>query len=156
MRSQILLLVLMLVSWSATAQSASANASAAPLPAVAATDSATAIHRLFAAKRKTRQYIVGGTAAAGIAGVVVALNQPAPPTSAGFGAGIDGRPIMATLIGVATGALMGIELLAPSVWSRKREERAMVELATHQLPRYIKRQLKPRYFEPNVAALALQ
>jgi hypothetical protein len=156
MRPQLLLLVLVLANWSARAQSALTTVSAAPVPVVTGTDSAAAIHRLFVTKRKTRQYVVGGTAAAGITSLVVVLNQPAPPTSAGFSAGIDGRPVMATIIGVTTAAVMGLELLAPSAWSHQREEEAMNLLAAHKLPRYIKRRLEPRYFQPGVAALAQQ
>ncbi|MBO2008870.1 hypothetical protein [Hymenobacter negativus] len=156
MRSQIILLVLVLCSLAAKAQDTLAVVPMASLPAGAAPDSVAAVRQLFAAKRKTRQYVVGGTALAGVTGMVVALNQPAPPHSVGFGAGIDGRPIMATLIGVATGAIVGIELFVPSIWSSKREEQAVAALAAHQLPRYVKRRLQPTYFHTAGDALTRQ
>jgi hypothetical protein len=121
---------------------------AAPQPRTAA-DTVAAVQRLFMAKRKACNLLVGSTAVVAGAGALVALSQPAPPRSGGgFDAGIDGRPIMATLIMVGSLPIIGIELLTCGGWGRRAEQRALAAAQAHRLPSALQRKLKPAYFAP--------
>lgn len=119
----------------------------APAPAA---DTVAAIHRLFAARRKTCTYVVGGTFALMVGtGVVTGLDQPAPQTSGGFSFGgpvWDDQSIMLLGIGVVGAAVVGLELLTIGGWGQREEARMVAAFDEHRLPRHIKRRLKPSYF----------
>lgn len=147
MKPFLLSVLLLATSLSATAQtSLVASPPTTPQPRTAA-DTAAAIHRLFAAKRKVCTLLVSGTAVAAATGAAVALSQPDPShSSGGFGGGIDGRPIMATLIMVASLPVIGVELLTCGGWGHRAEQKALAAAQAHQLPRRLKRTLQPKYF----------
>jgi hypothetical protein len=151
MRYPLCFLALLLAFTSANAQNSLAVTQANSLTvAQAAPDTAAAIHRLFASRRKTCTYVMGGTALAVGAGSLVALNQPNQGTGggSGFSAGVDGRPIIATFIGVLGVPVLGAELLFLGGWGHRNEQRAIAAFEKHQLPNNLKRKLTPAYFRP--------
>lgn len=118
--------------------------------AVLQPDTVAAIHRLFVSKRNRCAYIVGGTTAATVTGMVAVSSQPERGSAAGgFSAGVDGRPIIASLIGIVGLPVIGLELLLlRDGWGRKAEQHAVeASQGHHQLPRYVRRELKPKYFQ---------
>ena len=145
MRLPFALAILLAVQTPIAAQvSPSGPPTAAPAPAA---DTVAAIHRLFAAKRKVCTFVAGGTALVSGAAAMTALNQPAPNVGGGsFGGPIDGRPIMATFIGVVGAGVVGLELLTFGGWGQRRESRTVAAFQQHQLPQRISRRLKPVYF----------
>ncbi|WP_460502365.1 hypothetical protein, partial [Hymenobacter agri] len=68
------------------------------------------------------------------------------PTPAGGPGLIDGRPILATTFLVGSLPVIGIELLTCGGWGRRAEQKAVAAAETHQLPRALRRKLKPAYF----------
>jgi hypothetical protein len=149
MRSLLCSLALLLAVTSIKAQDSLTIPQASSLTAFQAVpDTAAAIHRLFAAKRKTCTYVMGGTALAVGAGSLTALSQPSRGTGGGggFSAGVDGRPIIATFIGVLGVPVLGAELLLLGGWGHRKEQRAIDAFEKHQLSNNLKRKLTLRYF----------
>lgn len=154
MKPFLLLAGLLLATIPATAQtsevSASANLPAAPALAPAAPDTLAAIHRLFAARRQRRNYIVGGTlvAAAGTAGLVVA-NRPAESGSSntgGFGV-LAPNNLDVAMVGIVTALVVPAEALLLGGWGHKYEQQVIATWQQqHQLPHAVKRRLKAQYF----------
>ena len=138
---------LLVTSVSGTAQGQVPAGADSTLTAASSADSVAAVHRLFAAKRKACGLVIGGTATVTGIGALSVLNGPSPARNS-FG-GIDGRPIMATMIVIAALPVMGAELLFCGGWGRREEARAIAALQAHQPPRYLQRKLKPKYFLPN-------
>ena len=122
---------------------------AAPAP-----DTLAAIHRLFAAKRKALRYVIGGTALAAGVGALIALAAPTdPPVHSGGGFGIltggysaDDNALAAIVICVVSVPVMLTEVLFCGGWGRRSERRTVVYFYAHQLPPYMKRKLKLKYF----------
>jgi hypothetical protein len=127
-----------------TAHPVTVLASPAPIP-----DTAAAIHRLFAAKRKRQGYVIGATvvAAIGTAGTVVA-NRPADSgTSSGFGVMAPNNLDLA-MVGVVAVPVVLAEALFLGGWGYKYERQVLATWQQqHQLPRAVKRRLVPRYFQ---------
>ena len=119
----------------------SLTSSLAAAPAVP--DTVAAIHRLFAAKRKRGTLVVAGTAAAILTGAsLVASQSPDALFSQAD------RVKMAGLFVVLPGILIiAVELIFTSDFSRQSEAQVVEEFRTHKLPRYLKRRLKPKYFQ---------
>lgn len=110
--------------------------------AVSAPDTVAALHRLFAAKRKKLLPIVAGTTVADVAGIAII---GATVESGGL---IDGRVVGQALTGILGVVAVGTEVLFyTSIYSKKKEQRAVDALEAHQLPRHLKRQLKAKYFQ---------
>lgn len=144
MRLLLLLALLLVARLPAAAQ---ANAAISQPSAAPATDTVTAIHRLFLARRTRCTYVVGGTALVTSASVVTVLLQELPPNQGGVG-GTDFRPVAATFLGLVGTGIVGIELLTLSGWGRGEEARMVVAFQQHRLPRRIRLRLKPAYFQP--------
>jgi hypothetical protein len=153
MKPLLLLAGLLLAVGRAAAQTpggpAPAELSAATLaPALAAPDTLAAIQRLFAAKRRRQGYVVGGTAiaAVGTAGLV-ASNRPADSGGGnGFGV-IAPNNLDLAMAGLVAAPVMLAEALLLGGWEHKYERQVLAAWQQHhQLPRAVKRQLKPQYF----------
>jgi hypothetical protein len=139
-RLTFLLLALLLLGSSLVAQAQ--QVPVAPYAAAEAPDTVAALHRLFAAKRKKLLPIVAGTVAADVAGVIIIGSTV---DSGGF---IDGRVVGQALTGILGVIVVGAEVLFyTSIYSRKKEQRAVTAFEAHQLPRDLKRQLKAKYFQ---------
>jgi hypothetical protein len=116
-------------------------APAAPV-AVAAPDTVAALHRLFAAKRKKLVPIVAGTLVADAAGIIII------GATVDGGGLIDGRVLGQAMTGILGVIAVGTEVLFyTSIYSKKKEQRAIDAFEAHQLPRHLKRQLKAKYFQ---------
>ena len=153
MKPFLLLAGLLLAEGSAAAQTASVPGSASvqvAAPAPAAPDTLAAIHRLFAAKRRRGNFIVGGTLAAalGTAGVVVANRPTESSSSNGSGFGVmSPNNLDLAMVGIVTALVVQTEALLLGGWGAKYEQRvATAWQQQHQLPRAVKRRLKARYF----------
>ena len=152
MKPFLLLAGLLLAASPAPAQTAS-GPGPAPVPVAApapvAPDTLAAIHRLFAAKRRRSNLIVGGTLAAalGFAGVVVA-NRPAESSSSngsGFGV-VAPNNLDLAMVGIVTALVVPTEALLLGGWGPKYEQQVAAAWQQHQLPRAVERRLKARYF----------
>jgi hypothetical protein len=116
-----------------------------------APDTAAAIRRLFAAKRKRCGYLVGGTVVttAVVAGILLSAPQPTP-SGGGFGilvgGGLDSNAINAAGVCLVGVPVLMAELLLCGGWGRKNEQRAINAYEAHQLPSSVKRRLKAKYF----------
>lgn len=118
------------------------QATPAAAPTLAAPDTLAAIHRLYAAKRKKLLPIVTGTVAADVVGIALI---GATVDGGGY---VDGRVIGQGLTGLLGLVVVGTEVLFyTSVYGKQREARAVAAFEAHQLPRHLRRQLKPRYFQ---------
>ncbi|MGI4759840.1 MAG: hypothetical protein ACRYF0_03980 [Janthinobacterium lividum] len=155
MKALLLLASLLLTGGSVAAQTAPVAASAgltaaAPTARLAAPDTLAALHRLFATKRQRQGYIVGGTvvAAVGTAGLVVA-NRPAESGSSNggeFGV-VAPNNLDLAMVGVVAVPVVLAEALLLGGWGHKYEQRVIATWQQqHQLPRSVRRQLKPSYF----------
>lgn len=148
-----LLLLFALLLGCRPARAQSADTLAPRLPAVAQAappDTAAALHRLFAHKRRIRSYVVAGTALAVAATAAVVASQPEHHGSPGFGViePISPGEIAGVLVGgIGVPIIIG-ELLYYGQYSRRNEARALELLRVHQLPHYLRRKLKPKYFAP--------
>ena len=122
-----------------TAQAQLARAAVlGPIAATAAArDTAVALHRLFAAKRRMLRILLPLTAAVGVGLVPVAATQPASSGSAG-----------AVLLGTTTLVLAAGEVAVLRKYSRKHEARALLALKEHRLPAPQRQELKAEYFRP--------
>jgi hypothetical protein len=110
-------------------------------PSVAAPDTVAALHRLFAAKRKKLVPIVAGTLVADATGIIII------GATVDGGGLIDGRVLGQAMTGILGVIAVGTEVLFyTSIYSKKKEQRAIDAFKTHQLPRHLKRQLKAKYF----------
>lgn len=108
----------------------------------AAPDTVAALHRLFAAKRKKLLPIVAGTVAADAAGVAII---GATVEGGGF---IDGRIVGQVLtVGAGVAVVAAEVLFYTTVYSKRKEQRAIAAFEAHQLPRHLRRQLKAKYFQ---------
>ena len=145
---RLLCLFLALVLLGSRAVSAQGTLVASPAtaaPATSAPDTVAAIHRLFAAKRKLCTYVVVGTALTTSIGALTALSGP--PPGPGF-VSVDGGAIMAQAIMVVSLPVVALELLAFGGWGRKKEQLEVAAFNQHCPPQYLKRKLKPKYFQP--------
>jgi hypothetical protein len=103
-------------------------------------DTVAAIHRLFAAKRtRTLRFAIGTLGFAAISGVLIGTASP----------GWDGLgqvALGATLITLGLPAVV-VEAVTAAGYNKKSERRTVGEFQAHKLPRYMKRKLKPKYFQ---------
>jgi hypothetical protein len=97
--------------------------------AQAATDTAAAIHRLFAAMR-VRSYV--------ITGLLV--------TPGALGLLVDGNSIGTAVYPIAAAPYELANLICHRRYRRKAEKRTLLNFQTHQLSPKIRRKLKPKYF----------
>lgn len=117
------------------------NPSVAPAPVAAAPDTAAALHRLFAAKRKKLLFVVLGTVAAELAGQAVI----GATVHGGTGI-INERDADHFLLALVAVPVVIAEGLFYAQYNRKHEQRAIDSFQAHRLPRHLARQLKARYF----------
>ena len=119
-------------------------------------DTAAAIHRLFAAKRK-RQVIVSGAtfgAAVGAAAVVATRATSKQQPSGGGGFGIltntgpilDGPGVAVLAVGVITLPVVLLEAVLFGGWSKKQEQLTIDGWRQHKESRFLRHRLKPKYF----------
>jgi len=145
MKALLLFAGLLLAAGPAAAQPAatvSGTGTAAPTPAAPVPDTVAALHRLFAAKRRKLLPIVGGTAAAGVAGIALI------GATVEGGGQHDGRVVGQGLVGILGVLIVGTEVLFYSTsYSKDKEQRAVAAFAVHQLPHHLRRQLKRKYFQ---------
>jgi len=99
----------------------------------ASSDTVAALHRLFAAQRRKRSYVVGTTAVV----VGIGLIPNSSPKA------IISQRVAVALLGIP---VLGAELLYYNAYNRKREQRAIDAFRAHKLPRPLQRRLKARYF----------
>jgi len=162
MRYFLLLLALVGCSTTAFAQTpVPAGPTAAAQLAVSAPDTAAAIHRLFAAKRKRQVIITVATlgAAVGAGAVVLSSNQQ---TGGGGGGGygiltssgplLDNRATGVLAIGVLMLPVALVEAVLFGGWSEKQEQQTLTGWQQRTESRFLKRRLKPKYFGPPPAA----
>jgi hypothetical protein len=109
-------------------------------------DTVAAIHRLFAAKRtRTLRFAIGTVSVAAISGVLIGT------ASSGWD-GLDQVLLGATLITLGLPVVV-VEAVMAADYNKKSERRTVEEFQAHKLPRYMKRKLKPKYFqEPQPAS----
>jgi hypothetical protein len=154
MRYFLLFLALLLAAGPAGAQTSLMMTRPDSLPvAQAAPDTAAAIHRLFAAKRR-RQVVVGvATMGAAIGTLaIVSLSNQQPSRSSGSGSSLlsgplfDDQTVAALAVGVITVPVTLGELLLFGGWGKKKEQRVITDWEQRRLTRFFKRRLKPKYF----------
>jgi peptidoglycan/LPS O-acetylase OafA/YrhL len=109
-------------------------------------DTVAAIHRLFAAKRKRTLHFAIGTV--GVAGIGVVLIGTASSGWDGLGQAVLG----ATLVALVALPAVVAEAVTAADYNKKSERRTVEEFHAHKLPRYLKRKLKPKYFQEPQAA----
>jgi hypothetical protein len=104
-------------------------------------DTVAAIHRLFAAKRKrTLHFAIGTVGIAAIGGILIGT---APSGWDGLGQAVLG----ATLVALVALPAVVAEAVTAASYNKKSERRTVEEFHAHKLPRYLKRKLKPKYFQ---------
>jgi hypothetical protein len=154
MKNLLLLIVLLLVSIPSAAQDSTAAHPDSLPTAQTAPDTAAAIHRLFAAKRR-RQVTVGvatvGAAVGALAIVSLSTQQSGRSGGSGYGSLLSGpiideQALAALAVGVITVPVMLGELVLFGGWSKKKEKRVLEDWEQHRLARFFKRRLKPKYF----------
>jgi hypothetical protein len=154
MRYLLLLLILLLAASSAEAQRIPTPVLRDSLPALQPVpDTAAAIHRLFAAKRK-RQVIVGGTTFGVAVGAVVATSNQQPSGGGGGGFGIltntgpilDGPGMAVLAVGVIMFPVVLLEAVIFGGWSKKQEQLTIDGWQQHKESQFLKRRLKSKYF----------
>ena len=132
-----LVLVLLLAVASHHAAVAQSGKLAAPPDSLAAhpatADTVAALHRLFAAQRRKRSYVVGATA------VVVGIGL----IPGGSPKAIISQRVAVAFLGVP---VLGADLLYYNAYNRRREQRVIDAFQAHKLPRSLQRRLKPRHF----------
>jgi hypothetical protein len=103
-------------------------------------DTVAAIHRLFAAKRtRTLRFAIGTVSVAAIGGVLIGA------ASSGWD-GLGQVALGATLITLVLPVVV-VEAVTAADYNKKSERRTVEEFHAHKLPRYLKRKLKPKYFQ---------
>ncbi|MGI4820546.1 MAG: hypothetical protein ACRYFV_04955 [Janthinobacterium lividum] len=103
-------------------------------------DTVAAIHRLFAAKRtRTLRFAIGTVSVAAIGGVLIGT------ASSGWD-GLGQVLLGATLITLGLPVVV-VEAVMAADYNKKSERRTVEEFQAHKLPRYLKRKLKPKYFQ---------
>ena len=137
-----LLAVLLLAGGPAAAQTPRGatppNSLASPLAAApAAPDTVAAIHRLFAARRERSVPFILGAASVVLTGGVMmgTARSDLRQSVGGFSTGLIGLIIMT--YGLATAL----------DYNKKSEQQAVEDFQMHKVPRYLKRRLKPKYFQ---------
>lgn len=105
---------------------------------LAAPDTVAAIHRLFAARRQQRNLIaLGAVGAAGLGTGITPTSNDRMFTSGDY----------AKLYGAGAAAIIAVDFAFGNSHSRKNEQRALADFQAHRLPRYLRRQLKAKYFQ---------
>lgn len=125
----------------------------------AAPDTAAALHRLFAAKRRVFRYVVGGTAAGVATAAAILLLHPPDDDPGGNRGGSgygnlavpygDGNKYNTAALGVGITSLpvLLVEVVCCMGWGHKSEQQALADFEQHQLPRHIRHKLKAKYFQ---------
>lgn len=142
MKYLILLAALLLACGPATAQTPRGatppDSLTSPLAAApAGPDTVAAIHRLFAARRKRSEPFILGAAGVVLTGGVMmgTARSDLRQSVGGFSTGLIGLIIMTH--GLATAL----------DYNKKSEQQAVEDFQAHKVPRYLKRRLKPKYFQ---------
>jgi hypothetical protein len=144
MKSFLLLVALLGASGQTRAQISRSAARPDSLTASAAPDTLTAIHRLFAAKRKRQGYATGATAVVAIATLITLTNnQPARASGSNDLDALVGAFVTLPLIPAVAIGFGG--------WGAKYERQVVEQWQQHRLPRQVKRALKANYFQPTKA-----
>ena len=141
-----ILLFALLASGSAAGQAprppARSDSLTAPLAtSLAAPDTVAAIHRLFVAKRKKNSRFFAGTL--GVTAIGGVVTGTAPSSWDGLGQAVLGVAIIAL---VSLPALT-VEAITALDYNKKSERQAVEDFQAHKVPRYLKRKLKPKYFQ---------
>lgn len=124
---------------------AGALAFAVPEVPNAATDTAAALHRLFAHGRAHRSRLVVGTL--GVGGGLTALGLFSKPTT-NDPLDLGLRRLFGIAAGVTTTAILGAGLIGFDQYSRENEAQALTAFQNHALPKRVRRQLTPACFDP--------
>lgn len=166
MRYFLLLLALLLAAGPAVAQNPAVAARPDSLPATqAATDTAAAIHRLFAAKRKRRDIIAAGLGLSLVAGTVGSLATAKNPSPSGSLLNLGGAPGSSTgnagsqssassgdigwlLCAALSWPLIVVDYVAYAGYSRKREKKAMADYEAGYLSIRLRKRLQAKCFQP--------
>ncbi len=114
-----------------------ANSLATATPAQPAADTVAAIHKLFAKRR--RQQTLGALGI--VVGTAVAVTAVGSTRSASNTAYLS-----AVGIGFLAIPVLVVELLHFDRYNRKRERQAVSAFGTHHLPKWLRRELKPKFF----------
>ncbi|MDJ0364218.1 hypothetical protein QMK33_03580 [Hymenobacter sp. H14-R3] len=118
---------------------------AAPAPAFAAPDTVAALHQLFERGRARRRRLVFG--ALGIGGGLTAFGLfSKPATNDPLDAGLT--RLFGVAVGVTTTAIVAAGMIGFDQYSRLNEKQALMDLQNNALPKRVRRQLTPAYFEP--------
>jgi hypothetical protein len=137
------------------AQSATSAASLGSVPTAApAPDTAVAIHRLFAAKRRRQVILSGATlvAALGTMALVSTNSQQVGGSgSSGYGSLpsgpiLDGPGVGVLAVGVIALPVALVEAVLVGGWSMKQEQQTIDGWRQHKEARFLKHRLKPKYF----------
>ncbi len=143
MRCYLLLLVLLLAGQAVFAQDrppvSQPDSAVAGVPAPAAPDTVAALHRLFADRRRRRNFIVGYTGVVTL-GAIVASGAETSNSS------IVPPAAVATIFGILGGVAVAGELAFFSKYSRQKEQRTVDDFQAHRLDWGLRRKLKPRHF----------
>ena len=116
----------------------------AVMPA-APTDTAAALHRLFARQRTHGHRLVPITLGIGAALTAVGAFDN-PPGNDPLEVGL--ARLFAVVAGVVTTTIVTSELIHYGRYSRLNEQRALAQFRAHQLPASLQEQLNPKYFQP--------
>jgi len=151
MKMLLLLAALGLASLTATTQAQVLAPPLAPAPlALAVPDTAAALHRLFVAKRRLQGYVVGGTAVVAVGTFIgLASSRPEPgPSNPNFAVYSGGNAPDLVVNAILTLPTILVAAVAFGGWGHRQEQRALTNWQQqHQLPRQIRRKLRPRYFQ---------
>ncbi len=119
-----------------------------------ATDTVAAIHKLFAKRRRQQTFgavgIVVGTGAA--IGLISAFAHSSGGGGGGAygitssGSGNDDSNITSLGVGILAIPVLAGELLYFDRYNRKREREAVSAFEAHQLPKWLRRKLKSKFF----------
>jgi len=154
----LLLLALLLATGPVSAQTPRRDTRSDSLSASLATtatapDTVAALHRLFAAKRRTRDLLIAGLGLGLVTGVAISSSTPdtGHHGSTGYGSLSTGpmfsnTDVFLLLYAIPTVPLVVSDLFFFAPYRRKREQQAITDFQAHQLSRHLTRQLKARYF----------
>ncbi|MVN75163.1 hypothetical protein GO988_02360 [Hymenobacter sp. HMF4947] len=142
MRATLLLLILLLSGSSVFAQATPHPTPADSVALVApAPDTVAAIHRLFAAKRKRNShFFVGTVGVIAVGGVVIG-------TASSSWDGLAQAALGAVIIAFVGLPALTAETITALNYNKKSERQAVEDFQAHKVPRYLKRRLKPAYFQ---------
>ena len=112
-------------------------------------DTAAALQRLFAHKRRRQGYLVGAVAVVAVGALIgLASSQPVPSAGTpGFGVYSGNDDLNFLAYAAVTLPAIPLAAVAFGGWGHRQQERVLSDWQQqHHLPRWVKRQLKASYF----------